>query len=207
MHEDRSLIRLVHSPLDLKRWMTDAPLVDEARPASCPCCAAGSRPLGQGLVIVGHGRRSRQQRGPLEPGAQPVEVEVKTRRYRCKACGAILVVAPRGVVPRRLYSGSAIAWALALLALCHFAPKLVRDHVSPWTEVGDTAFSGWAQLRRWICAVRAHQLFESMRPCPASWRGRAVAERCATTLAARAPPAFDAEPIEVRAFFGAAHAA
>jgi hypothetical protein len=134
-------------------------------------------------------------------------LEVQTRRYRCKACGAILVVAPCGLLARRLYSASAIAWALALLALSHFAPRLVRQRVSPWTEVGDTAFSGWAQLRRWICAVRAHRLFARVRPCPASWPARKVAERCATSLAARAPPSLAGESIEVRAFFGAAHAA
>jgi len=56
----------------------------------------------------------RQQRGPLESHGDPVEIDIQVRRYRCQACGAVILVVPRGVIARRVYSGRAIGLALAL---------------------------------------------------------------------------------------------
>ncbi len=53
------------------------------------------------MVIVGHGLVSRQVLGPKAPHGAPEQGSVTLRRYGCRACRAILVVGPRGLLPRR----------------------------------------------------------------------------------------------------------
>jgi transposase len=127
------------------------------------------------------------------------------RRYHCLACGAILLVVPRGIRRRRLYSAGAIALALALWGVEGLAPGDVRARVSPWRIVGATAAMGWASLRRWAHAVRDKALFACVRASPDGARLRAIAARAATTLAAYASSSADALAISTRAFLGAAH--
>lgn len=131
--------------------------------------------------------------------------EVVCRRYRCLACGAILLVVPRGILRSRLYSGGAIALALALWGVEGLAPAEVRTRVSPWRIVGAAAAAGWASLRRWARAVRERALFTCVRASPEGARLRAIAARAATTLVAYAPSAVEALPISTRAFLGSAH--
>ena len=80
----------------------------EARPAACLDCKAASGPVGGRIQIHGHGLRERQVRGPLGPGEKAVAVGVPGRRYRCMVCGAVVLVVPREVLPRRQYSAAAI---------------------------------------------------------------------------------------------------
>ena len=61
--------------------------------------------------------RERQFRGPTSPGATPTIVVLRVRRYRCQPCGAVLTVVPRETATGRLYTLSAIAWALALFGV------------------------------------------------------------------------------------------
>src|SRR5687768_17558971 len=110
MQADRSSARIIYSDQDLKRWIDGVPSAEAARPARCPACSAPSRPVGAAVVLVGHGLRDRQVRGPLEPAGPPTEITIQVRRYRCRACRAIVVVVPRGVAHARLFSLCAIAW-------------------------------------------------------------------------------------------------
>jgi hypothetical protein len=188
--------------------MADVPSVDDVRPATCPSCACAARPLGRHLAIVGHGLRERQQRGPLVADGVPREITIRVRRYRCKPCGAIIVVVPSGVVRRRLFSAPAIALALALFGLLGLCVVEIRRRVSPWQTVGHTAKDGWAQLGRWTRAIRKQALFSCVRSCPGEFSGRQVAERAAGTLVALASPRrHAAETIEAKAFRGAKRAA
>jgi hypothetical protein len=114
-----------------------------------------------------------------------------------------LLVVPRAMLPRRWYSGSAIALALALYGIERASPTAVRQRLSPFRIVGYRAVAGWVTLGRWADAVRVGKLFSRVRPCPARFTRRQVAERAATTLGSRAPPPMDA-PLTVRAFHGAA---
>jgi hypothetical protein len=107
------------------------------------------------------------------------------------------------MLPRRWYSASAIALALALYGIERAAPAAVRKRVSPFTVVGHRAVTGWVTLGRWVDAVRAGRLFSKVRPSPPEFTRRQVAERAATTLGSRAPPPMDA-PLVARAFNGAA---
>jgi hypothetical protein len=50
------------------------------------------------MMLVGHGTRERQVRGPLAPGAMALDTVIRARRYRCRGCGAIVTVVPRGVI-------------------------------------------------------------------------------------------------------------
>jgi hypothetical protein len=201
---DRSNNRIVQSTLDVKRWMERRPTVSQVRPGRCPACEAPSRPLGGLLGLHGHGVRERHQWGPAEVGAAAVLIAILARRYRCQPCGAVVVVVPRGILRRRLYSAGAIALALALWSVAELAPAEVRRRVSPFVAVGATAAAGWNSLRRWSRAVRAGRLFPVVRALPAEAKLRHVAARAATTLAAWAPAAGGLS-IESAAFLGAAH--
>ena len=205
MSGGQSSTRIVYAELDVKSWRARFPSADEVRPASCPCCDAPSRPAGGRLVVHGHGVRTRDQWGPPDATAPPEVGEVVCRRYHCLACGAVLLVVPRGILRRRLYSAGAIALALALWGVDGLAAGEVRVRISPWHVVGDAAATGWASLRRWARAVRAFTLFRCVRALPVGARLRQVAARAATTLAAYAPSSADALPIPTRAFLGAAH--
>lgn len=199
----RSNIRIVYSPLDVKSWGGDPLSVDAARPGSCPACGLASRPPGGGLGLHGHGLRTRQVRGPAEPGTAPVVGEVVGRRYLCRGCGAVLLVLPRGLLRGRLFTAGAIAYALALYGCLRRPPAAVRERVSPWQIVGAGSAGRWASLRRWVRAVRADRLFSGVRLAPQAWTARQLAERIATTLAAAAV-GMEGTPIEHRAFAGAA---
>jgi len=143
--------------------------------------------------------------GPTEPNGKPAALTVPCRRYLCVACGAVMLVVPQAMLPRRWYSASAIALALALYGIDRAPPAQVRRRTSPFGKVGDRACTGWVTLGRWADAVRGQRLFDQVRPCPARFTRRQVAERVATTLGSRAPPPMDA-PLTERAFNGAAHA-
>lgn len=97
-----------------------------------------------------------------------------------------MTVAPREVLRKRLYSGAAIALALALFGLAGLSLPEVRELVSPWSKLGYSAAATWCTVPRWTAAVREGRLFDVRRP-PEGWTPRQVAERAATTLAARVP--------------------
>lgn len=141
--------------------------------------------------------------GPTDASCAPQMLTVPCRRYLCLGCGAVILVVPRAMLPRRWYSGSAIALALALYGLERQPPADIRSRTSPFKVVGSAAVGGWVTLERWADAVRAGRLFAQVRPSPAHFTRRQVAERAATTLGSRAPPPLDA-PLWARAFTGAA---
>jgi hypothetical protein len=192
--------------VDVKAWVVQVPEVDAVRPTVCPCCGRPGQPAGERLGIIGHGLRERQQRGPMVAGGAPQLVVIRVRRYACQ-CGAILTVVPRETLPARLYTISAVAWALALFGVDGVSPSEVRRRTSPWAIVGATAAAGWATLRRWVAAVRDRRLLPEVRACPTDFTDRQMAERAAATMAALAPPALATVSIAARAFVGAARAA
>lgn len=150
--------------------------------------------MGGPLVVVGHGLRERQVVGPPLPGAAPQLILVKLRRYRCTSCRAIITVAPRGVLRRRLYAASAIAWVLARVGLEGAATARVREEISPSTVVGNAAAQRWISVSRWIEDSREGRLFPRLGLHAASCPRRQVAERTAMQLMALAPPCSQAEP-------------
>ena len=143
--------------------------------------------------------------GPAEPEGGPEADGILVRRYRCQRCGAVVTVVPSEVLRRRLYTASAIALSLALFGVLRQSAAVVRARVSPWRIVGSAA-TGWTTLRRWIAAVGDGVLWRCVRPGPAGWSGRQIAERAATTIAAHAPPSPTPLPISATVFGGAMHA-
>lgn len=207
MPKNRSAASVVQGDLDIKCWQQRLPSVAEARPSRCPFCGAASCPVGESIQLHGHGTRERQVCGPAEPGVAPDRVTVIARRYRCVPCGAVVIVVPREVRGRRVYSAAAIGFALALWGLALATAAEVRRRVCPAAILGDTAAIGWATLRRWARDVARRRLFPAT-PDPGPSRSlRRVAAGAATALAASADPTTRALPIEHRAFLGAAHAA
>lgn len=189
--------------LGIKSWRERMPTCAEARPTTCPCCKAAGQPVGALLVIVGHGLVERQVLGP-QTAAGPAEATVmKLRRYRCRACGAVLVVGPRGLVARRLYGAGAIA--LAFAAYGHGATDIAtRAQTSPWQKVGGSSTERWVTLVRWVEAARRGELFAVTGL--GELDRRSVAKQVVLVLAARGGRRLG-EDLTESAFEGAAIAA
>lgn len=200
----RSILR---SDVDIKRWQQSPPSVDAVRPGRCPACGGAGRPAGVPCVLHGHGQRERQFRGPTSPGASPKIVVLRVRRYRCQRCHAVVTVAPRETTAGRLYTVSAIAWALALFGVARLPERDVRGSTSPWRIVGDAASRRWVSLRRWVRAVGQHHLLQRLARPPAGCPTRDAAAQIAISVSAYAPPTLASVPLPARAFFGAVHAA
>lgn len=128
--------------------------------------------------------------------------ELRLRRYRCTACEAVILVGPRGLVRRRLFTGSAIAAALMRWGVRRQTAAEVRGRVSPWRVVGSAAAGGWVALRRWARAIRTGGLWpEVMRDVVGG--ARQVSRTAVLRLAALAPVGGD---LEAQVFAGAARA-
>jgi hypothetical protein len=187
--------------------MANLPPVDLVRPARCPSCDAPSRPIGGPLGLHGHGLRERQIRGPLTPGGPAKLVSVLARRYKCLSCRAIVLVVPRGVLPRRLYSAPVIAWVLARVGLEGATTATVRAEVCPSLILGPSAVERWLAPSRWIEARRQGLLFPQRGRSPPTASRKQVAERTAMQFVALAPPSASGLPAPSAAWYGAARAA
>jgi hypothetical protein len=139
---------------------------------------------GEALTIVGHGLRARGVEGPIEADEEATHVEVLCRRYACRACGAVLVVVPRGLGRALRYSLSAIAYALALWGYARATAAQARAAASAAKARGFTSPEQWSTLRRWTS--RAETIFGAGVPS-ATGTLRERAARIATWLASHAP--------------------
>lgn len=129
-------------------------------------------------------------------------VLLQVRRFLCK-CGAVLTAVPCETIPGRLYTSSAVGWALALFGVQKLSAAEVRRQTSPWTIIGQIALTGWATLRRWIRAIRAGTLLSGLRASPTDFTARQAAERAALGLASLGPPPSSEASVATRAFQGA----
>jgi hypothetical protein len=148
----KSTSLIVYRALDVKNWLLQPPTAKEARPGRCPRCQCASRPVGGRLGLHGHGQRDRQVLGPPEVNAAPMMTIVACRRYLCTSCGAVVMVVPRGIEPRRHYGRAAICLAMALWALAGQPTTVVRTRVCAWPGRATTS---WRTLARWGAAVAA----------------------------------------------------
>ncbi len=183
--------------MDVKSWAMRLPSCEAVRPAQCPACEAASREPGRRTTIVGHGSRARWIEGPLEPEQDPIDLEILGRRYRCRACGAVLVVVPHGVGRALRYSLGAIAGALALWGYARATAAQARKATSTARARGPSSPEQWSSLRRWTS--RASTIFGAGTP---SLEGtlRERAARIATWLASHAPLGTGSVPQD--AFYG-----
>jgi hypothetical protein len=116
------------------------------------------------------------------------------RRYLCVSCGAVLIVVPRGVAPRRHYGHAAIAMALTLWAVVREPVAAVRQRICA-RPVTTEAMTRWPTLERWACAAR-----RSLGDTGLSLI--AAAARAAQIAIGRAPPSLRTAPRAVQAFAG-----
>lgn len=151
----RCRLKLPDTTTEIQRWQKPPP-VAQVRPTHCRHCHAASKPQGQPLVLVGHGLRQRQLRGPVEPQGPPRLVLVYLRRFLCRRCKGTMTVGPRPRQPGRLYSGSTILLALALWALCNQTSAALRALLCPWAT---SATGSWASLGRWVKAALSERLW------------------------------------------------
>lgn len=193
---------IVYSAIDVKKWTEEVPTAERVRPSCCSSCGAASRPPGRALVLVSHGLRERQVRGPAAPSGRPEIQVVRVRRYRCRRCGGLTTVLPRGLTARRHYSASAIGLALCLHGLRGLSVGETRRRVCTWSLGFETG--RWSTLPKWAAAIESGQLFRVVRPSLAGASLRQQAERAAMTLCSLA---FSGSCLEAQAFEGAALAA
>jgi hypothetical protein len=146
---------------------------------------------------------ARQVLGPQRVDGTPEHLEVLVRRYRCRACRAVVMVGPRGLVPRRTYGGPAIALALARYA-GGWTTAAIRASTSPARVLGTSAVDRWITVERWAEAARQRGLL-GVGPTGTQTR-RLAAERVVHALAGRAGWQLG-DDLSVRAFEGAAIAA
>jgi hypothetical protein len=193
---------IVYSATEIKKWAEEIPSAERARPACCSRCGAASRPLGAAVVVVGHGLRERQVRGPRDAAEEPEIRTILVRRYRCRLCGGLTTVLPRGLSARRHYSASAIGLSLCLYGMQGLSLGETRRRVCPWRAGFET--ERWTTLSGWLTAIAEGRLLSGVRPSPSSFSLREQAERAAATLCALA---LEGGSLEARAFQGAALAA
>jgi len=153
-------------------------------------------------VLVSHGLRERQVRGPAEPGGPPETRLVRVRRYRCRRCGGLTTVLPRGLTARRHYSASAIGLALCLHGLRGLSVGETRQRVCTWSLGFET--ERWTTLPKWLAAIETGRLFPAVRASLSSTSMRRKAERAAATLCSLA---LSGGGLEAQVFEGAALAA
>lgn len=116
-----------------------------------------------------------------------------------------MVVGPRGLVPRKRYSGSAIALALALWALKNKPEPEVFERVSVYPLSPTVEAQGWRSLRRWTADAVSDALWPRLCLHGPGSTYRQHAERIAATLAGFAPdPEVGSQA--ARAYLGAKHA-
>jgi len=125
------------------------------------------------------------------------------RRYKCQRCDAVITSAPETVQKHKLFSASAIAWALGLFGLLRLSVAEVRKRTSPW-QVRGFNVERWASLTRWARAVKHGALFGCVRPCLAKFTLRQVSERAAAHIATLCPSLFSTAPPPAPTFYGAA---
>jgi hypothetical protein len=195
----KSTSLIVHRALDVKNWLMRPPSVQEARPGRCPRCHGASRPTGGALGLHGHGVRDRHVLGPPEIGLAPTTLLVVCQRYLCTACGAVVMVVPRGIEPRRHYGRAAICLALALWALVGQPTTVVRIQVC--ARPGPATTTSWRTLRRWAAAVAAGA-WPWCRTA-AGLTARLAAARAAQ-IAAGLAPAMTPGPLSAQAYAGGA---
>jgi len=152
-------------------------------------------------VLHGHGLLARQVRGVLEVGEPAGVVVLRVRRYACQLCRAVMTVVPAGMLARRQYGGSSIAYALYLWLLTGLSDRCVRDRVCAWHVRGHSA-RGWVQLYRW--SREATRLFALTRPVAVVGEVHDSARRVLSVLQALAPPALQSSPAAEQIFAGAA---
>lgn len=198
---------IVYSEIDVKKWVQRLPTASAVRPRCCSGCGAASCPYGEAIVLVGHGMRERQVRGPCWPGEAPKILVLRVRRYRCRRCGGITTVLPRGLVAQRYYSSSAIGLALLLFGVRRQRMQEVRQAVCSWPLSFESP-QQWNTLGKWLRAVSEQRLYRQVRSWPPRYVPRQMAERIAITLLSYAPAGMvDSDTLEEQVFVGAALAA
>ena len=203
-YRGRSVSRIVHSRVNVKCWSSSTPSVGSVRPGKCVRCGVAGHPVGVGVVIQGHGLRERQILGPVTVGGAPRWLLLSVRRYRCTCCRAVMLVIPREMAARRLYSRAAIALALALFA--EGVPiATIREQTSPWQPAGPYVATRWTSLFRWLSAASAGLLFNGIRGSPGLRPLRRQACVVADQLIGRSPSDSLFDPPQWRAFRGIEH--
>ena len=152
----RSFAVAIEDLADISR----VPGVDELRPTCCPGCGHAAHACGSTLGIVGHGTYRRQVLGLL-PGRS---IDIRVRRYLCRACGKTISILPDTLLPWRWYAGSVVLAALVGALLLERAIADLREAVGPGGR-----FPHWTTPARW-----ASTLLERLWPWKSAELGGSV---------------------------------
>lgn len=86
---------------------------------------------------------------------------VQQRRYRCRACGVVVVVRPRDVIGSLRYGATAVAMSMYLWSRQRLSGHKIREQMSPWPVGLYEQLHGWRQLARWTRA--AHRMWHGVQ--------------------------------------------
>ena len=196
---------IAQTDLTVNSWAANLPTPAAVRPPRCPACGlAAHRPDGT-LALHGHGTRARTLRHCHDATAAPTDVVLTLRRYRCTHCGAVTLVGPRGLLPRRRYTVFAIVLAFAAWITLDQTARAVRAAFSP-IPFASHSHVAWRAMARWVDAITAGRLLPCIRGSPPAWSRRQRAERALSRIRAMAPPT-ERTTIVHEVFAGAFHAA
>lgn len=127
---------ILRTEISLEHWMAREPTAEECRPGTCPRCGQASRRFRgrQQLGLHSHGFRPRVVAHTPTPSCRPRRVVVRARRYLCRGCGAVCLVVPSEVLPRRRYSAAAIGTLVASEACSRRTSGRDSDLVRRWVR-------------------------------------------------------------------------
>jgi hypothetical protein len=200
MSNTETVPHFVQFDLDVKPWIDAPPDLPTARPPRCVVCNAPGINASGRIVLHGHGLRERGLLGPGEVGDKPMVRRLLLRRYECQCCKAVITVGPRGLLPGRRYSATAVAVALWFWAVRMLTDPEVRKRTSPNEDQSLSRPERWTTLRRWARAAREGRLWSSASIAP-EWSLRDCANRAARLIWSRGRP--DSSTDEARVFHGA----
>jgi len=142
-------------------YPTALPDVDDVRPKRCDRCGVTARRGGL-VVIHGHGCRTRTVVIlPALAEEQERSGECWERRYRCTKCRRVMVVLPKGVMPRYLYSAGAVVTAFFLVADPPIGDGLSDEQAYRRQGLNSPRFTipvvypyNWRSLERWAALAQ-----------------------------------------------------
>ncbi len=191
---------MIHAAIGVKSWLEKTPSVDEVRPPRCPSCDRASCPVGEQVVVQGHGLRERAVifcDGPDAPAAVQI---LSVRRFRCTACKVTCTVLPADLAAHFRYALGVVCLALALWSEAKLSGEDVRQRFQILPPKKPSFDVGWPSLRRW-CTWRGFLELGLEKHRPPRQRAHQIVGR----VGARAPPQYRPLSIISKAFYGALH--
>ena len=140
---------VLNSTASVNGWNAgDDDTIELFRPATCARCGIAAFD-GRRVIVQGHGKVSRGFEGPTSVSGPAQSGRLLVRRFRCTACGCVMVVLPLEMRERLQYLWPAVATVLALWGIARLSLRTLRARFSAQRVYGDAGAMGWRLVPRW----------------------------------------------------------